>query len=243
MKHTITAFFALILIAACGKKEQTKDLLITGEIKGLKSGTLSIKRLNDSVWVTIDSIIFDGDSKFKTELDLPSPEMLSLHLDRGVTENIDNELLIFAEPGQMTIETDLDRFYSKAKVTGSKNNDLYDEYKKVKGRYTDQQLEQSLAGFNAKKEGKPFSEEANNATIEKIIKRKYLYAINFARNNADHEIAPYIALYEVPNAQLRYLDTINNALSPKIAKSKYGKQLAEYIGERRKFESQVESSN
>jgi hypothetical protein len=239
MKHSIVAFCALILVTACGKKEQTKDLLITGEINGLKKGSLSIKRFKDTAWVTVDSVVFDGDSKFETELDLPSPEMLSLTLDRGVTENVDNELFVFAEPGQMTINTDLERFYAKAKITGSKNNDLYEEYKKVKSRYTDQQLELSLAGFNAKKDGKPFSEEENNAQIENVIKRKYLYAINFARNHADYEIAPYIALYEIANAQLRYLDTINNALTPKVAKSKYGKQLSEYIGERRKLEAQL----
>lgn len=238
----ITAFCALMLVAACGKKEQTKDLLLTGEIKGLKKGALSIKRFKDTVWVTIDSIVFDGDSKFETEIDLPSPEMLSLHLDRGVTENIDNELLVFAEPGQMTINTDLERFYAKAEITGSKNNELYEEYKKVKGRYTEQELELSLAEFNAKKDGKAFSAEENNAKIENVIKRKYLYAINFARNHADHEIAPYIALYEVANAQLRFLDTINNKLTPKVAMSRYGKQLADYIAERRKVEQQLETA-
>lgn len=240
MKHSIAAFFAIILLAACSqKKEQTKDLLITGNIEGLKKGTLTIKRLEDTAWVAIDTIAFDGDSKFETELDLPSAEMLALHLDRGTTENIDTDLFVFAEPGQMTINTDLERFYAKAKITGSKNNDLYEEYKKVKGRYTDKQLEQQVAGFNAKKDGKAFSEEANKAKIENIIKMKYLYAINFARNHADHEIAPYIALYEIANAQLPYLDTINNALTPKVKESKYGKLLGQYIDERRKIESQL----
>lgn len=243
MKQIITALCALALVAACGKKEQTKDLLITGNIEGLKKGTLSIKRFNDSAWVTVDSIVFNGDSKFETELDLPSPEMLAFHLDRGVTNNIDDELLVFAEPGQMTINTDLDRFYAKAKIVGSKNNDLYDEYNKAKSRYTNLQLEYALAEFNAKKEGKPFSKEENEEKIETVIKRKYFYAINFARNHSDYEIAPYIALYEIANAQLPYLDTINNKLSPRVAKSKYGRQLAEYIVERRKMEAQAPAMN
>ena len=45
---------------------------------------------------------------------------------------MDNELLVFAEPGQMDIQTDLEKFYAKANITGSKNNDLYTEYKKGK---------------------------------------------------------------------------------------------------------------
>jgi len=242
MKHTIAAICALVLVAACGKKEQTKDLLFTGEIKGIKKGELSIRRFEDTAWVTVEKIAFDGDSKFETELDLPSAEMLSLKLDRGVTENIDDELLIFAEPGQMTLNTDLDRFYAKATVTGSKNHELFEEFRRVKSRYTDQELELSLAEFNAKKDGKVFSAEENDTKLANTIKRRYLYAINFARNHADKEIAPYIALYEVPNAQLVYLDTISNALTPQIKKSKYGKQLADYLSERRKIEAQLQTA-
>lgn len=237
MKKIFAILTVLAVVACSKKKEQTKDLLITGNIAGLKKGSLTIKRLNDSVWQTVDSILFNGDSKFETEIDLPSPEMLSLRLDRGVSENIDNELLIFAEPGQMDIQTDLEKFYAKAKITGSKNNALYEEYKKGKTRYSDQQLELSIAEFTALKDGKPFSKEENASQIQNVIKRKYLYAINFARNHADHDIAPYIALYEVANAQLPYLDTINNALSPAVAKSKYGRMLADYINARRKAEA------
>lgn len=239
MKNTIAAICIILALAACSKKEQTKDLLLTGNIEGLKKGKLSIKRRVDTNWVTIDSIIFNGDSKFERELDLSSPEMLALHLDRGVTESIDDELLFFAEPGQININTDLEKFYAKAKITGSKNNDLYEEYKKVKGRYTDQQLELSVAEFNAIKDGKTFSKEENDAKIEQLLKRKYLYAINFAKNHADHDIAPYIALYEIANAQVKYLDTINNALAPKVAGGKYGKMLSEYIAVRKKAEAAI----
>lgn len=237
MKKILTVLIVLAVVACSKKKEQTKDLLITGNIAGMKKGALVIKRLNDTVWQTIDSVVFNGDSKFETEIDLPSPEMLSLRLDRGVSENMDNELLVFAEPGQMDIQTDLEKFYAKANVTGSKNNDLYTEYKKGKSRYSDLLLELSVAEFTAKKEGKTFSKEDNEAQLKNTMRRKYLYAINFARNHADHDIAPYIALYEVANAQLPYLDTINNALSPAVAKAKYGRMLADYIDARRKAEA------
>jgi hypothetical protein len=43
---------------------------------------------------------------------------------------MDNNLVFFAEPGNITIETSLD-FILHPKVSGSKNHDLYQEYKKI----------------------------------------------------------------------------------------------------------------
>ena len=48
-------------------------------------------------------------------------------------------------------------------------------------------------------------------------------------NNKDHEIAPYIALTEIYDINIKYLDTIQKAMSPKVAQSLYGKKLTEYI--------------
>ena len=58
---------------------------------------------------------------------------------------------------------------------------------------------------------------------------KYLYTTNFALRNADQEIAPYLALSELFDANIKLLDTINNSLSAPIKTSKYGKQLADYV--------------
>ena len=42
-------------------------------------------------------------------------------------------------------------------------------------------------------------------------------------------MAPYVAVAEVYDANVKYLDTINKVLTPAIAKSKYGLILADYI--------------
>ena len=68
-----------------------------------------------------------------------------------------------------------------------------------------------------------------------IIKRKYLYTTNFAVNNGDYEVAPYVALAEIYDINLKFLDTIQKSMSPKVAKSLYGKKLNEYIAERKKI--------
>jgi len=47
--------------------------------------------------------------------------------------------------------------------------------------------------------------------------------------NANFEVAPYIALTDLFDANVGLLDTINNSLTPSIKESKYGKQLDAYI--------------
>jgi hypothetical protein len=67
--------------------------------------------------------------------------------------------------------------------------------------------------------------------INNLIKRKYFYTANFAVIHSDNEIAPYLALTELYDANIALLDTINNSLSPKIRDSKYGKKLEKFITE------------
>jgi hypothetical protein len=66
---------------------------------------------------------------------------------------------------------------------------------------------------------------------DKNMLRGYLYALNFALNNKDSYIAPYIALNEVADANVKYLDSIYNSLTPVVADSKYGKELRHYLDE------------
>jgi len=72
------------------------------------------------------------------------------------------------------------------------------------------------------------------AKQESNIKRRYLYATNFALNNKDHEIAPYIALAEIYDINVKFLDTIQKSMTPKVAKSLYGKKLTKYVAEIKK---------
>jgi hypothetical protein len=179
--------------------------------------------------VAIDTISIDGNSNFETNIELKSPEMMYLFLDRGVSNSLDNNLLFFAEPGDISIETNLENYIADAKVTGSKNQDLYYEYKKVDKRFQDESLTLIEKKFKAMKNKNESELTSIVAKQETNIKRKYLYATNFAINNKDYEVAPYIALSEIYDINLKYLDTIHKSMSPKVAQSLYGKKLTEYI--------------
>lgn len=236
MRKSIVLVLSTLFLFSCAEKKSDKNFVLTGNIKGLKEGKLYIQRMKDTTLVVIDSIIISGDSNFKSEFDIQSPEMLYLFLDRGVSNSLDNNIPFFAEQGKMNIQTSLDFFTADAKITGSKNHELYEEYKKVMSKFIDKDLELIQKKVMAYKENKTdeiakIEEEQNG-----ILKRKYLYSTNFAVNNGDYEVSPYVALAEIYDINLKYLDTIHKAMTPKVAKSLYGKKLTEYYNERKKSE-------
>lgn len=239
MKKSIIAFATLALLASCSKKESTDSLHLTGNIKGLKNGTLYIQRVVDTTLVAIDSVKIDGNSAFERDIKLESPEMLYLFLDRGVTNSLDNNILFFAEPGNVNIETNLDNFIYGAKITGSKNQELFEEYKKINSRFNDENLSMVESKFKAIKRQDQKTIDSIDAKQQSNIKRKYLYATNFAINHKDYEIAPYIALAEIYDINIKFLDTIQKSMTPKVAKSLYGKKLTKYVSEIKKEEQKA----
>lgn len=96
-------------------------------------------------------------------------------------------------------------------------------------RFTDENLTLIEKKFNAIKNQNIKAVDSISAKQDSNIKRKYLFATNFALNNRDYEVSPYIALSEIYDINVKYLDTIQKAMSPKVAKSLYGKKLTEYV--------------
>ncbi|WP_366184730.1 DUF4369 domain-containing protein [Flavobacterium ovatum] len=229
MKKIILTITSVLVLAACAKKESSDNLQITGNIKGLKNGTLYIQRYNDSALVIIDTINIDGKSNFESSINIDSPEMLYLYLDRGVTNSLDNNILFFAEPGKINIQTELDSYLSSAKITGSKNQEIYEEYKKLASKFNDENLDLIEAKFYATKFQNISKLDSINNKIEQNTKRRYLYTANFALNHKDAEASPYIVLSEIHDINLKYLDTIQKTMSKKVGQSLYGKKLTNYV--------------
>ncbi|OIQ21471.1 MAG: hypothetical protein BM557_04270 [Flavobacterium sp. MedPE-SWcel] len=238
MKRVLTLFTALLLFTACNKTDHgDTNLHITGTVKGLKQGKLYIQRVSDTSLVIMDSIIINGNSNFESHLKLDSPEMLYLFLDRGQTKSIDNSLPFFAEAGDMTIETTNDDFFAKAKITGSENHKLYENFLKMKSRFTNNKLDLIKKNVKAIQDNNTIQIDSINTQMEHLIKRRYLFTANYAVTNAKYELSPYLALSEIHDANVIYLDTIQNSMSPEVAKSHYGEMLTKYISERKEEEA------
>jgi hypothetical protein len=228
MKKFLLLGLSLFAVIACNNSDSTEsNLHLTGNIEGLSQGKLYIQKIQDKAFVVIDSIDVKGDSKFERLLNIDEAEVLYLSLDRGQSNSTDNDLAFFAEPGKINIETSLKAFFADAKITGSKNNDLWNEFKEMNDQFNTENLK--LTGLKIK--GKTAVDSIEKA-FERLKTRKYRYAANFAVTNAKHEIAPYIAISEIADINLAFLDTIQKHLAPNIVKSKYGKMLKDHIKER-----------
>lgn len=238
MKKLFLAAISIITFISCNNKEVNSDsnVHLIGDVKGLSQGKLYLQKVQDSSLVIIDSMTINGDSKFESHFNLESPEILYLFLDRGQTNSIDNNLPFFAEPGTIKIETTLKHFFADAKISGSKNHDLWKKFDSINSKFKDQNL--ALLAKRLKNELKP--KATTSDSIEKVYKslliRKYRYVANFATTNANKEIAPYLVLSEIADINLTYLDTIQKSMTPEVAKSKYGKMLTDFIQVRKATE-------
>ncbi|NOY46837.1 MAG: DUF4369 domain-containing protein [Chlorobi bacterium] len=231
MKHA-SLILAVLLIFSCGEKES--DLTVTGTIKGLKKGTIYLQQLKDSTLVVLDSLVVNGEQPFELHSDLEEPEVLYLMLDKNGAEN--SRIAFFADRGITEINTTLKRYGFNPKIKGSKQQEKLEEFNSIISKFNNQRLELIKEQFEAQLSKDTSKINAVNKKAENILKRKYLYAINFALNNKDSEVSPYIAIAEIYNANIKYLDTIYNTLPKDIANSKYGKELDLHIKKRKQEE-------
>ncbi|MEM7187657.1 MAG: DUF4369 domain-containing protein [Bacteroidota bacterium] len=229
-------FFALlagiILATGCGNDSETK-MRLSGEVTGLRKGHLWLQKLNDTVFESVDSMVVDGNSNFVFTETITEPQVYYLTMSFQDSSNVIKRLPFFAEAGELTLETTLENFASDMKVSGSMNQQKWDDYKKLMKRYGDQNLELIELELNALKEGNDSMVGVIKKQQDRLLKNTYLASVNFAKNNNDFEIAPYLMLTEVFDLNLRFLDTVHASLTPKIKDSKYGKELESFIQSRR----------
>lgn len=234
MKKISLLLLIALSIYACSEKEN--NLSVTGNIKGLKKGTIYLQKIDDTLLVNVDSVKVDGDSNFELGDYLESPQIMYLFLDKVDNTDYNDRIEFFAEEGQVTINTTLKNFEVDAKVIGSANQEKLMEYRKMMQRFNERNLELIKKNFEAQRDENEEVILSTNQDFNKLLARKYLYTVNYALNNKDLDIAPYLALSEVFDANIKYLDTIYTSLTPEIKKSKYGKDLKSFLKERRKNE-------
>ncbi|AJR03402.1 DUF4369 domain-containing protein [Siansivirga zeaxanthinifaciens] len=217
--------FLLFSIISCSKKES--DLIVKANVKGLKKGTIYLKKIEDTMLVTVDSMVISGNSEIELYSDIESPEVFYLYLDKNSA--IKDRITFFADKGVTEITTSVKNFAGDAIIKGSTQQETFSDYQKMITRFNQQNLDLIKETFEAKKAGDSIKVDSIQKMYEKNIKRKYLFTVNFALNNKNSEVAPYLALSEIYNAKINYLDTINNSLSEKVKSSKYGKELQKFI--------------
>ncbi|MHB1148290.1 MAG: DUF4369 domain-containing protein [Lutibacter sp.] len=223
----IFGFLAIVsLLISCNKNEHG-NMVVKVTIDGLKKGTLYLQKVKDTALISVDSVQLDGKANYLLSDDLESPELYFLALDKIAGERIS----FFGEKGEITVNAKLEKFATSAKITGSVNHTLLEEHKAMAQKFNGKKLDLVVEKFNAYK----INDTALAAKLEQdeksLIRRKYYYTTNFAVIHAEKEVAPYLALTELFDANIKLLDTINNSLSKEVKASKYGKELEKFIKE------------
>lgn len=233
MKNILSAILTIAMLVSCSN--EPKNTNITGSVTGLKKGTLYLEKLQDSSFITLDSVVLKGTSEFNFSIQLESPEVVYMLMRKTEGTQIEDGIEIFAEPGFIEVYTTLENFESDAKVKGSINHEKLVDYNKLMNRYSDRSLELFAENIQAENNADEHRKVEISKEYESLIKSKYMATINFALNHKDYEVAPYLTLTEIFDANVLYLDTIYNSLNENVKVSTYGKQLKDFIKERKQL--------
>ena len=200
-------------------------MIVSGNIDGLKKGTIYLQKQQDSIIVSIDSILLEGNSNFKFESEINEPDIYYLYLDKNDGDSLNDIITFFGNNGEINIKTSLKNFDSSYEISGSKNTELLQEYLSIIRKFNLQNLDLLEIFYKAQIENNQAKIDSVNTQIENLIKRKYLYTLNFATNNSEFEISPYLAVSQIADANQEFLLKLYDTLPEKIKNSKYGKIL------------------
>ena len=218
MRNFLYIVICAVLFVSCSKSKNG-NFNIQGKIVGLKKGTIYLEKINIDSTQVLDSVyINNGVETFSFSENIKEADLFAISLDESMTKKI----LFFGEPGQMNIETDLNKFISNAKITGSTQQDLLKEHDDYIKQIKFQNLDIIKDRFIVQKNGELDKLEELNTKYNNNLKRIYLFSANYAINHSSDIIAAYIAVTRMDNATPKLKKQIYDALTLEVKESKYG---------------------
>jgi len=214
-----------VLIMGCNSSKD--NMSVFGNVDGLMKGTLFLQAQKDSIVVNLDSIYLKGDGNFKLSTYINEPDIFYLYLDKQDGDSLNDIITFFGNEGDIQINTRLSTFDSSFEVSGSENSNLLNEYNSIIRKYNMQNLDLLEIFYNAQIENNQIRIDSVNSELENLIRKKYLYTLNFSITNSANEISPYIAVSQIPDANVDLLRKVYDTLPENIKDSKYGKILKE----------------
>ena len=222
MNKTLLVMITLAIIS-CSSNEN--KMTISGNVEGLMKGTLYLQYEKDSTVVNIDSVYLKGQSNYKLTTNIKEPDIYYLYLEKEDGDSLNDIIPFFGNKGEIEINTRLSTFDSSYEITGSKNSDLLQEYNSIMRQYNSQNLDLLEIFYNAQIENNQKRIDSVNSELENLIRKKYLYTLNFSITKSKNEISPYIAVTQIPDANIELLRKLYDTLPVRIKDSKYGKIL------------------
>lgn len=220
------SLISLTLFIICCNSDQN-NMIVSGNVDGLRKGTIYLQKEIDSTIVSLDSLKIRGNSNFKLNTIIDEPDIYYLYLDKEDGDSLNDIITFFGNKGEININTMLSTFDSSYEISGSKNSELLREYFSIIRKYNLQNLDLLEIFYNAQITDNQKRIDSVNERLENLIKRKYLYSLNFSITHAQNEISPYIAVSQIPDANKDLLRKVYDTLPENIKVSKYGKVLME----------------
>ncbi len=224
MKKTSLISIALFII--CCNSDQNQ-MIVSGKVDGLRKGIIYLQKELDSTIVSLDSVKINGNSDFKLSTVIDEPDIYYLYLNKDDGDSLNDIITFFGNKGEININTRLSTFDSGYEISGSKNSELLREYFSIIRKYNLQNLDLLEIFYNAQINNNQKTIDSVNEKLENLIKRKYLYSLNFSITNSANEISPYIVVSQIPDVNIDLLRKVYDTLPEDIKVSKYGKVLME----------------
>ncbi len=225
MNKYIIIVVLTFFVFSCNSKHG--NMKVHGKITNFQKGKVYLEKMKDTVLVKVDSVLLDGKNTFTLSDDVDSPQVYYISISKS-----NKYLQFFGEKGEISVISNLKTFGYNSIIKGSKNQKVYDEFKKMNKKFNNKRLDLIKERFDFIVKKDTVSAKKIDAKLKNLERRKYLYTINFATKNAAYEVAPYLVLTEISNANPKLLDTIKKAMTPKVKKSLYGKKLIAFLEEK-----------
>ncbi|BDW91505.1 DUF4369 domain-containing protein [Allomuricauda sp. XS_ASV26] len=228
MKRILFVLLFGITLVACEKSTEN-TMIVNGNIKGLKKGTLYLQKLQDSTIANVDSLEIKGDGKFSFSTEVGDPEVFYLYLKKEDNNDINDRINFFGESGTIVINTAWNTFDTDVKISGSKSHEKLLEFYDMVSKFNIRELALAQQAVLPEYQEDSVALDSIQSLINKNTVSRYRYALNFGLNNGDSYATPYIMLTEAREANPKYLDSIYKGLSPEVAASKYGKKFKDFL--------------
>jgi len=229
IKNILILLLSVTITYSCNNSESNNYMSVSGKIDGLRKGKLYLQQFVDSVFISIDSTEVNNEFEFNLSTSINESDIYYLYLDKFDGDSLNDRIKFFGNSGEIVINSRLKTFDTNAEILGSDNQTLMEEYISIMRKFNFENLDLLEIYYDSQIKGDNKRFDSVNDAINNLIKRKYLYSLNFATTNADYEISPFIVTTEIPDANKELLKQVYDKFNDSIKVSKYGKLLMEII--------------
>jgi len=221
MKQFVLTFCMVFSVATCANGQ---GYVITGKVKGADGKTVSLKQSLNLQQVEVSSTTVQN-GKFTLKGDAPYPEFCMLYVDdQGPVQ-------FFVENSNIQILIDMKNI-GQAKVTGSKENEIFMEFMNEFEKFAQQQkrLIDSYVTMSASSKSAPDALTKIRTQMEELEKNRNAYMISFVQKYPDKISTAYLVSTSMMHILDReQLDQTASGFDAKTDQSQWVKMLKEQI--------------